>query len=491
MAGLLEVRRPGQLAQLRPAVAVHRRRRLPRPARGANGALDPGGRPRHRCRATGCSKHSIERPRPDIADQISGWSYPSGHAMEIAAAMSVLIILTLAAGTSTSAALGLVALWVAIALLVGCRPDLRRARTIPSDVVGGLPARHVLTFVFVVSRCSDRRQHRPRSGARERPLSTMPEQPFRTLAVILNPIKIRRRRLQDQGRTRCAGRRVGRAAVVRDDDRRRRCVDGPGRRRRRRRRRGGGRGRRHRAGRVRGDGRHRASRSASSRLGTGNLLARNLGIPLAARPGARDASCAGRTAPSTSSRIEGDGLGPTRFVVMAGLGLDAAIMAGAPDALKAQDRLDGVRRRRRQTPALPRAFGSTSASTVRRAGTPPGAHGRDRQRRHPAGRHPAAARRPDRRRAARRRGDRAAAAVRLGRAGGCGSSPRRRRTDERLDRYTGKSVVLTTPNATPRQLDGDTVGAGKELRAEIEPGLPPRPRPPLTDDRQPGDRACR
>ena len=48
---------------------------------------------------------------------------------------------------------------------------------------------------------------------------------------------------------------------------------------------------------------------------------------------------------------------------------------------------------------------------------------------------------------------------------------RGKRVDERLDRYTGKSVVLTTPNATPRQLDGDTVGSGKELRATIEPGL--------------------
>ena len=35
----------------------------------------------------------------------------------------------------------------------------------------------------------------------------------------------------------------------------------------------------------------------------------------------------------------------------------------------------------------------------------------------------------------------------------------------------GDGVVLTTPNATPRQLDGDTVGSGKELRARIEPGL--------------------
>jgi diacylglycerol kinase family enzyme len=48
---------------------------------------------------------------------------------------------------------------------------------------------------------------------------------------------------------------------------------------------------------------------------------------------------------------------------------------------------------------------------------------------------------------------------------------KRRRTDDRLDRFTGKSVTLKAAHATPRQLDGDTVGAGTELRAEIEPGV--------------------
>jgi diacylglycerol kinase family enzyme len=47
---------------------------------------------------------------------------------------------------------------------------------------------------------------------------------------------------------------------------------------------------------------------------------------------------------------------------------------------------------------------------------------------------------------------------------------RHRRTDDRLDRFTGKSVVITAATSTPRQLDGDTVGAGTEIRAEIEPG---------------------
>ncbi|MDP9317843.1 MAG: diacylglycerol kinase, partial [Actinomycetota bacterium] len=45
------------------------------------------------------------------------------------------------------------------------------------------------------------------------------------------------------------------------------------------------------------------------------------------------------------------------------------------------------------------------------------------------------------------------------------------RTDERLDRFTGRSVVVTAASATPRQLDGDPVGSGTEIHAEVEPGV--------------------
>ncbi|MEU4197409.1 diacylglycerol kinase family protein [Kribbella sp. NPDC026611] len=67
--------------------------------------------------------------------------------------------------------------------------------------------------------------------------------------------------------------------------------------------------------------------------GTGNLLARNLGISL-------DLDIAlvellgGHERQIDSVRIEGDDLPEDRFVVMAGLGLDAAIIADAPDELK-------------------------------------------------------------------------------------------------------------------------------------------------------------
>ena len=67
--------------------------------------------------------------------------------------------------------------------------------------------------------------------------------------------------------------------------------------------------------------------------GTGNLLARNLGIPL----GLEDAVAAlldGSEQRIDSVLVKGDQLDNDRFVVMAGLGLDAAIIDDAPDELK-------------------------------------------------------------------------------------------------------------------------------------------------------------
>jgi diacylglycerol kinase family enzyme len=67
--------------------------------------------------------------------------------------------------------------------------------------------------------------------------------------------------------------------------------------------------------------------------GTGNLLARNLGIPLDL-DAALAALLDGTERRIDSVQVEGDELDMDRFVVMAGLGLDAAIIADAPDQLK-------------------------------------------------------------------------------------------------------------------------------------------------------------
>jgi YegS/Rv2252/BmrU family lipid kinase len=67
--------------------------------------------------------------------------------------------------------------------------------------------------------------------------------------------------------------------------------------------------------------------------GTGNLLARNLGISLEMET-ALDEVLEGTEREIDSVRISGDDLPDDRFVVMAGLGLDAAIIDDAPDDLK-------------------------------------------------------------------------------------------------------------------------------------------------------------
>ncbi|MCX5071591.1 diacylglycerol kinase family protein [Streptomyces sp. NBC_00513] len=67
--------------------------------------------------------------------------------------------------------------------------------------------------------------------------------------------------------------------------------------------------------------------------GTGNLLARNLRLP--ADPAtALDAALSGRTTRIDMGRLSGDRLEPARFTVMAGAGLDAAMVRDASDRLK-------------------------------------------------------------------------------------------------------------------------------------------------------------
>jgi diacylglycerol kinase family enzyme len=48
---------------------------------------------------------------------------------------------------------------------------------------------------------------------------------------------------------------------------------------------------------------------------------------------------------------------------------------------------------------------------------------------------------------------------------------RRRVTDERLDRRTGKTVTVRAEHPTARQMDGDVCGVGTQITATIEPGV--------------------
>ncbi len=202
-------------------------------------------------------------------------------------------------------------------------------------------------------------------------------------------------------------------------------------------------------------------------LGTGNLLARNLGLPL--HPGdAVDVALSGSDRKVDLVRIGGDELPETCFTVMAGLGLDAAIMAGAPDQLKArmgwpayvvsalrqlrhpatwvEVRVDEDTPMRRKVRTV--VVGNVG---LLQAGIPllPDAVIDD-------GRLDVVVIAPAR----------TVGWVRLV----WRVLRRTRHTDERLDRMTGRQVRVRADKPLLRQLDGDPVGEGRELYAEVLPG---------------------
>ena len=67
--------------------------------------------------------------------------------------------------------------------------------------------------------------------------------------------------------------------------------------------------------------------------GTGNLLARNLDVPLYIRA-AIDVALTGQDRAIDMVRVSGDGFEDTHFMVMAGMGFDAAIMEGVNEDIK-------------------------------------------------------------------------------------------------------------------------------------------------------------
>lgn len=203
--------------------------------------------------------------------------------------------------------------------------------------------------------------------------------------------------------------------------------------------------------------------------GTGNLLARNLGLPLQMAP-ALEVVLRGQDRAIDLVGMTGDGMEETEhFAVMGGLGLDAAIMQGAPDDLKKRMGwpayfVSGVRHMR--DPAIRVEIAVDDEPPVKHR----------------------------------------ARTVVIGNVGTLtGGIPllpdatpddglldvvvvapprflgwfgvlfrvltRRRRVDERLNRMTGRRVVIKAAHETPRQLDGDACGAGTEVRAEVEPGV--------------------
>ncbi|MFI1645609.1 diacylglycerol kinase family protein [Streptomyces avidinii] len=214
--------------------------------------------------------------------------------------------------------------------------------------------------------------------------------------------------------------------------------------------------------------------------GTGNLLARNLGLPLDPAA-ALDASLAGDSHLIDVGRVRGDGLAPTRFTVMAGAGFDAAMVKDASPRLKSRlgwaayvlsalrhlrdpsvrltIRVDGVRpRRRRARMVVIGNVGTLQGGLPLLPGARPDSGHLDVvvfDPRGPAGWLAAATHLLSR--VLRRHPQTPAAAART-EAGGA------------LEYFTATRVDVRCARPQPRELDGDPVTDGTRLTAWIEPG---------------------
>jgi YegS/Rv2252/BmrU family lipid kinase len=196
--------------------------------------------------------------------------------------------------------------------------------------------------------------------------------------------------------------------------------------------------------------------------GTGNLLARNLGIPLYLRS-AVDVGLNGQDRAIDMVEVSGDKMEDATFLVMAGLGFDAAIMEGVNEdfkakvgwlayvwsgmrslmfpAIRVEVSVDGGPFTRHRAKTL--VIGNVG---FLQAGLPliPDAAIDD-------GRLDVVLLYP------RRFLSWVPLAIRV--------LTRNKRTDETITRMTGREVVVRTSNDAPRQLDGDLVPSGRELRA--------------------------
>jgi YegS/Rv2252/BmrU family lipid kinase len=405
-------------------------------------------------------KGLVERPRPhwdQPIDHAGGWSFPSGHATEIAAAAGVAVVLAtmlirrrglrrIAAGAA-----------VAVMLLVGLDRVFLGVHY-ASDVVGGLLLGAAITLVALVVF-----DPQPRSiSLVNDPLPVAIPSSERRLAAILNPVKVddpagfrtmvEKMALESgweqvswwETTVEDTGYRMAHEAAVSGVD----LVLAIG-----------------------GDGTIRAvcEELAGTGVpvgivpaGTGNLLARNLSIPLYLRA-AVDVGLNGQDRAIDMVHVSGDEMEDATFLVMAGMGFDAAIMEGVNEdfknkvgwlayvwsalkalmfpAIRVEISVDGGDFTRHRARTI--VIGNVGSL---QAGMPL---------------------LPE-------------AAIDDGQIDVVLLYPRRflswiplalrvltknKRTDSTITRMTGREVVVRTQAPAPRQLDGDLLAPGKELRA--------------------------
>jgi len=406
-------------------------------------------------------KELLGRPRPhwnEPIDRPVGWSFPSGHATTITAAAVVAAVLVSMLVRRRGLRRLLVGLCVVVALLVGADRVLLGVHY-ASDVAGG--ALLGLTIPLLTLAVFD---PEPRSIALVmEPLPEAIPSPERRLAAILNPVKVDDpagframvdKMAEESGWQEVAwwettvedtGYRMAHEAAVSGVD----LVLAIG-----------------------GDGTIRAvcEELAGTGVpvgivpaGTGNLLARNLSIPLYLRA-AVDVGLNGQDRAIDMVRVSGDEMEDATFLVMAGMGFDAAIMEGVNESFK------------KKVGWLAYVWSALKAlmfPVIRvEVSVDGGPFTRHRARTLVIGNvgHLQAGMPliPD-------------AAIDDGQLDVVMLYPRRflswvplaarvltknPRTDETITRMTGREVVVRTQAPAPRQLDGDLIAPGRELRAE-------------------------
>ena len=275
-------------------------------------------------------KTTLRRDRPEWQDTLSSlvsYSFPSGHASSVAAYSAIvvmLLVLFVRRGSVRRFGIGVaVVVW-----LVVCFDRMLLGRHYPTDVIGGsllALAVFLLTLALI-----DPRPRSTAAGAEPLPVVYASE---RKLAVILNPIKV-----EDVGQFRSLMGAMAKESGWSEPTWQYTTVEDPG------------------TGMAEkaavsgadlvivcgGDGtvREVCAELAGTGIpvgiipaGTGNLLARNLDVPLYLRS-AIDVALNGQDRAIDLVRVGGDGIDDTHFMVMAGMGFDAAIMEGVNEEIK-------------------------------------------------------------------------------------------------------------------------------------------------------------
>ncbi len=407
-------------------------------------------------------KVAFDRPRPpwvEPSTAIGGLSFPSGHAAGAGLLVAAAVLLTHMSVASRMRRRSFDTGWLLVGVAIGL-DRLLLAVHYPSDVLAGWALGATIPLLLAVAIVP---WQPPATG----PAPTSTRQRPSRLAVVLNPTKIDEvgafRRMVGEAAVKHGwqppsfyettaddpGSAMSEAALAAGTD----MVIAAG-----------------------GDGTVRVVCAELARtgvpvgivpLGTGNLLARNLHLPL--RPAeALDVALSGQDRAIDAVEVRGDELPETCFTVMAGLGFDAAVMAGASEALKAQLGwrayvVSAMRNFRYPASRVEVSvddgpFVRHRARTVvvgnvglLQAGIPllPDARFDD--------------------------GRLDVVVVAPQRAWGWVSVvlrvlSRGRTTDAQLARMTGSTVIVRTPTPQARQLDGDPIGTGRELHCRVLAG---------------------